>query len=50
MAEVLILLDLMQTLSEKSYEINSQNIIISINNSKVSLMIHGSMKVVNHFN
>ena len=29
---------------------NIRNIIISINNSKVWLMAHGSVKVANHFN
>ena len=48
--EAIILLDLMQTINNKSYNIMDMNMTIAMDNKEVWKMIHGGMKVPNYYN
>ena len=48
--EAVILLDLVQTIYNKAYQIEQATINLAIDNEVVWKMIHGYMKVPNHYN
>ena len=49
LAEVVILLDFIQILSNKSYKMSIRTITMLVNNNKVQLIVHGSIRVANYF-
>ena len=49
-AEAIILLDMIRTINNKSYDITDVNMTIAMDNKAVQKMIHRGMEVLNHYN
>ena len=50
MVEVVILLDMIHTINRKSYDINSINMIVAIDNKAVQRMAYEGLVIPNYFN
>ena len=50
MEEAIILLDMIHIINGKSYDINSADMIVAMNNKAVWRMVHGGLVIPNHFN
>ena len=49
-AEAIILLDMIQIINNKSYDIMNMNLTVAIDNEAVQQMIHREIVVPNHYN